>query len=256
MADCDMTGLASGRRDCEGDAAAVLSVVMPVYNEEAAIVLAFAEVRDCILDRVERSELVVVNDGSTDQTGKLLDALAQTDARVRVVHQINQGHGGALMTGLNASRGAWVMLVDSDRQIALDDFADAWSAADEGYDAVFGVRRRRYDPALRLYLTVAVRLSVTALFNVSLTDANAPYKLIRRSLWEQARPVIPSGTLAPSLFLAVFARWHGHRIREMDVVHRARETGLSSIRRWRLLTFCVKAFRQMIVFRRRVRHVR
>ena len=238
----------------DGRAALALSVVMPVYNEDAAIALAVAEVRTHILDRVEGSELVVVDDGSTDGTGMLLDELAGDDVRVRVIHQANRGHGGALMTGLEASRGAGVLLVDSDRQVALDAFPVAWSALGEGYDLVLGVRRSRYDPALRLWLTAIVRVSIAVLFGLWLHDANVPYKLCRRSLWERARGSIPPGTLTPSLFLAIFARWHGLRILEVDVVHRERATGRSTIRRWRLLKFCAKAFRQLLEFRRRLRH--
>lgn len=226
-----------------------LSVVMPVYNEEDAIARVVAEVRSHILDAVAGSELIVVDDGSRDATGALLDDMARSDTRLRVVHQENRGHGGALMAGVDSARGAWVMLIDGDGQVALDEFPNAWSEAIGGHDAVFGVRRRRYDPPLRLWLSAVIRVSLTMLFSVSLLDANAPYKLVRRSVWKNARACIPAGTLAPSLFLAVYARRRGVSMLELDVVHRPRMTGESSIRRWRLLKFCLRAFRQLLAFR-------
>ena len=230
-----------------------LSVVMPVYNEEDAIVLAIDDVQRHVLGVVPDSELVIVNDGSRDRTGQLVDDVAAKDPRVRVIHQSNSGHGGAVMAGLAAARGAYVFLVDSDRQIALDNFADAWRAINSGHDAVFGVRRRRHDPALRLYLTRTIPPAIKMLFGVQLADPNVPYKLLRRTIWEQARPSIPDGTLAPSLFLAIVAAVCRHNILEMDVVHKPRITGEVSIRRLKLLKFCARGFSQMLELRRRVR---
>lgn len=80
--------------------ARALSVVMPAYNEEDGIEVAVQAVQVNVLDRVPNSELVVVNDGSRDGTGALLDRLASADPRVRVIHKANGGHGPAIMTGL------------------------------------------------------------------------------------------------------------------------------------------------------------
>ena len=229
-----------------------LSVVMPVYNEQDAIVSAIDDVQRHVLSVVPGGELVVVNDGSRDRTGALLDEVAAKDPRVRVIHQANSGHGGAVMAGLAAARGEYVFLIDSDRQIPLDRFADAWRAIQSGRDAVFGVRRRRHDPALRLYLTRVIRPAINMMFGVQLEDANVPYKLLRRAICEDARPLIPDGTLAPSLFLAVIAKLHGHDILELDVAHKQRDTGEVSIRRVKLLKFCARGFSQMLELRRRV----
>lgn len=233
--------------------AILLTVVMPVYNEEGAVVLAVDDVQRHVLDMVGGAELVVVNDGSRDGTGRLLDDAAAHDHRIRVIHQENRGHGGALMAALDAARGQYVFLIDSDRQIPLDGFAAAWAHITDGRDAVFGVRRRRHDPALRLHLTRVVRAAVSMLFGVRVFDANVPYKLLRRSIWNEARACIPPGTLAPSLFLAVFARARRFDIAEVDVVHKERDTGEVSIRRLKLLKFCARGLRQMLTFRRCLR---
>jgi glycosyltransferase involved in cell wall biosynthesis len=104
-----------------------LSVIMPVYNEEGAIVAAVDEVKQFVLAFVPESELVVVDDGSRDGTGPLLDAAASGDPRIRVIHQPNGGHGAALLAGLKAAQGEYVFLIDSDRQIPLDNFNAAWT---------------------------------------------------------------------------------------------------------------------------------
>jgi len=226
---------------------------MPVYNEEGAIVAAVDEVKQFVLAFVPESELIVVDDGSRDGTGPLLDAAASGDQRIRVIHQPNGGHGAALLTGLKAALGEYIFLIDSDRQISLDNFNAAWAELVAGRDAVFGVRRRRYDPVLRLYLSRLIRHSVNVLFRVNLTDGNAPYKLFRRGIWIEARDCVPDGTLAPSLFLAIAAKSRGYNILEIDVTHKERDTGEITLRKFRLLKFCARGLGQMMGLFRRVR---
>jgi len=228
-----------------------LSVIMPAYNEVDCIADAVAEVRRDVLDRVPEAELVVVNDGSKDRTGVILNEIAAADSRVRVVHQPNGGHGRALRTGLDAAQGEYLFLIDSDRQIPLQAFADLWEAAKRG-DGSFGIRIKRSDPPLRLVLTHLIRYSLAILFGAKIYDANIPFKVIRRQVWENARPLIPEDTLAPSLFLAVFAVRTGCALVFREVSHRERETGVVSICRWKLLKFCARALLQLIAFRWRL----
>lgn len=230
-----------------------LSVIMPVYNEEDAIVLAVDEVQRQVLDAIPGSELVVVDDGSRDRTGQLLDDASAKDSRIRVIHQPNGGHGNALLTGLGAAAGEYIFLIDSDRQIPLDEFGSAWAEMIKGRDAVFGVRRRRFDPAFRLYLSRLIRESVNVLFRVQLRDPNAPYKLFRRAVWSESRAYMPADTLAPSLFLAIVAKSRGYNIVELDVTHKERDTGEVSLRRFKLMRFCARGLSQLLALRRRVR---
>lgn len=227
-----------------------LSVVMPAYNEEDAIEAAVEEVRLQVSNAVGANEIIVVNDGSRDQTGEILDRLAEHDELVRVIHQANGGHGRALRTGLDAARGEFVFMIDSDRQIPLEAFAPLWKAAG-GRDGAFGVRAERHDPRIRLVLTAIVRRAIRAIFKVHLKDANVPFKILKRSVWLEARELIPEDTLAPSIFLAIIGR-RFHDVIEMEVPHRERSTGEISIRRWRLIKFCWRGFVQLLAFRRRL----
>ena len=230
-----------------------LTVLMPAYNEEGAIADAVADVERGVVAHLPSARLLVVNDGSRDQTGAVLDELSSTHPFLSVVHQENGGHGAALLTALAATDSDYLMLIDSDRQIPLDAFPQFWAAMEEGRDAVFGVRRRRYDPAIRLALTRVIRGAVTALFGVRLYDANVPFKLMHRRVWDAAAPLIPPGTLAPSLFLAIAAKRQGFDILEIDITHQERATGEVSIKRWKLFRFCATAFQQMLIFRRELR---
>lgn len=231
-----------------------LTVVMPAYNEEAAIEQAVEDVRQHVFPLVPEAELVVINDGSRDRTGPLLDKIAQKDGRIRVIHQANGGHGKALRTGLDAAKGKYVFLIDSDRQIPLEEFRRLWPLANHR-DGAFGQRIKRHDPKIRLALTAVVRFVLRMLFRVKLYDANVPFKVLRRDVWLDARHLIPPDTLAPSLFLAAYARKRGCDIAEVPVEHAERKTGVVSIRRWKLFKFCARAFRQLLSFRSRLSHV-
>lgn len=221
---------------------------MPAYNEEAAIVDAVKDIQDHVLVFVPESEMIVVDDGSRDRMGEILDELACHDARLKVIHRQNGGHGAALRTGLDAARGKYLFLIDSDRQIPLDGFVEHWHSV-QGHDALFGVRRRRHDPSARLLLTRVVRQTLRLLFGVSLHDANAPYKIVKRMAWKRASVLVPLSTLAPSLFLAIILRQRGSGIVEREVIHRERETGTVTLRYWKLLKFCAKAFCQLVALR-------
>jgi dolichol-phosphate mannosyltransferase len=231
--------------------APTLTVVMPAYNEAQGIEQAVAEIQREVFALIPDAELVVVDDGSRDETGAILDRLAGEDRRVRVIHQANGGHGRAVRAGLDAASGDYILLIDSDRQIPLSAFRECW-ARTAGSAGVFGVRRARYDPVVRLWLTTLVRHALRLLFLVDLHDANVPFKVVRRDVWLEARAVIPDGTLAPSLFLAIFMKRYRYAVAELDVPHRARATG-QSIDGWKLVRFCARAFRQLVAFRRSVR---
>jgi glycosyltransferase involved in cell wall biosynthesis len=231
-----------------------LSVIMPAFNEEGCIVAAVGDVQRDVLALVPVCELIVVDDGSHDGTGEMLDQMARTEPRLRVIHEANGGHGRALRAGLENARGEFLLLIDSDRQIPTEQFARLWDLAQKG-DGAFGQRRQRCDAWPRRLLTQIIRWTLRFLFAVRLHDANAPFKIIRRRVWERARPLIPPGTLTPSLFLAVFAVRRGCRIALQDVTHLPRRTGTVSIRHGRLIKFCVAAFWQLLAFRLRLRRI-
>jgi dolichol-phosphate mannosyltransferase len=225
-----------------------LTFIMPAYNEEGAIADAIDDVRKAAFDVVPDCTLIVVNDGSRDRTGAIVDAICASDKRVQVIHKPNGGHGSSLIAGVRAAKSDYVFLLDSDRQIPLDNFAEFWSAG-VGRDAVFGVRAVRHDPLSRLILTRIIRMVVFFMFSTWIRDGNVPCKLLKRSIWKQAEDLIPDGTLAPSFFLAIFARYSHMDVIDKVVTHRERNTGVVSIRYFKLAKFCFKAFAQLIEFR-------
>lgn len=228
-----------------------LSVVMPVYNEEESIRQAVQEIQQRVLRHVPGSNLIAVNDGSRDRSGEILDELARHDPAIIVLHKQNGGHGDALMAGMNRAGGEYLMLVDSDRQIPLDQFSEHWARRESG-SFICGVRQSRQDPPHRLALTMLVRAFIFLMFARWLRDANVPYKILPGAFWKTARAKLDSKTLTPSLFLSILAALDkSMRIVEVPVTHLPRRSGKVSLVSWRLLKFCFTAGQQLMTLRGR-----
>lgn len=104
------------------------SVIVPVYNVEQYVEKCL---RSILAQTEPDFELLVVDDGATDSSGKLCDALAAQDSRVRVIHQKNQGLGGARNTGIEEARGEWLLFVDSDDWIEPETLEKSLKAAEK-----------------------------------------------------------------------------------------------------------------------------
>jgi polyisoprenyl-phosphate glycosyltransferase len=124
----------------------MISVVVPIYNEEELIVRFHSAVADALKDIVEDWEVVYVNDGSKDSSLELLKELQSVDSHVVVVElSRNWGHMGAISAGLQTARGSAVILMDGDFQDppeVLPDLIEAWR---NGAEVVVGVRRSRQE---------------------------------------------------------------------------------------------------------------
>ena len=222
---------------------------MPAYNEEDNMAGAIDDVLRHVFSVVPRSEFIVVDDGSRDATARIASSLGAADPRIRVLSQPNAGHGPALVNGIRSARGTFCLLLDSDRQIDLQDFAQTWHLG-ETHDAVIGVRRHRQDPTHRLILTRSLRTALHTLLRVRAADANAPYKLIRREVALAALASMPPAPRIPSVLLTVYLSRRAHRVTEQPVTHFARTAGQPSLRLRRLAVFCRGALSELMRFHR------
>jgi len=228
-----------------------LSVVMPVYNEAAGVADVVAEVRRHVLDEVPSSELVLVDDRSTDETREVLASIALDDPRLRLlVNDVNLGHGPTVRRALDASVGEWIFHLDSDGQVDAAEFATLWGLRAD-HDLVLGVRADRHDPVHRLVLTRATRALVSVLARRRVQDANVPFKLIHRSLYEHLARTIPPTAFAPSILLVLGAYRSGARVAEVEITHFPRQHGRSTLRLGRLGIAAGRSTLQTLRFARR-----
>ena len=229
-----------------------LSVVMPVYNEEAVLEEVVTDIRVQILDKVDDSELVIVNDRSTDGTAEILDKLAD-DPRIRVHHSpVNRGHGPTLRDAIERADGSWVFHLDSDGQFVPGEFWDFWDRREQA-DLLLGVRVDRQDPRHRLLLTTVVRFVISLLVMKRIRDANVPFKLMSRAMLDDLRPLIDTAALAPSIMFVMGAALRGWNIKEIPVTHLARPHSASWLRLGKLARFSLRGLMEILSFRFRAK---
>jgi dolichol-phosphate mannosyltransferase len=232
----------------------MLSVVMPVYNEAAVIEPLVMELERELVGALGEAEIevIVVDDCSTDATADILVRLAHDRNWLTVDRaRVNAGHGPSVLRGLRSAAGDWIFQLDSDGQFLVEDFHTLWRLRDEA-DLLLGVRVTRHDPAHRLVLSRIIRLAVSLLARRKLRDANSPFRLLRRELWEDLDPLIGERVLAPSIMVSLGAARRAWRIREFPVTHLARAHGPSSLRSLRLFSFSLAGLRELLAFHRRL----
>lgn len=128
----------------------LVSVVLPVYNELHVLKILLGRVRQALRALGVRSEIIFVDDGSSDGSARLLDEMAARSQQVRVVHfSRNFGHQAAVQAGLKFARGDAVVLMDSDLQDAPEAIGRLFDAWQEGFDVVYAVREKRKERALK-----------------------------------------------------------------------------------------------------------
>jgi glycosyltransferase involved in cell wall biosynthesis len=200
-----------------------VSIVLPCLNEEANIAGAIRNARAAAAACAVDHEVIVVDDGSTDGTGRIARAFVEADRHVRlVVHASNRGYGAAVRSGIAAAGMDWVLLTDADRQFDLRDLAD-FVPHTRAADAVWGRRVLRRDTRGRRASAAAWNRLVQALFRVPVSDVDCGFKLIRRDLL-QGCELRTSGAMI-STELAVQCRAQGARFAEIDVRHHPRVAG-------------------------------
>ncbi len=204
-------------------------------------------------DLTDDYEVIVVNDGSADYTGELLDELARIHAPfVRVVHHPrNRGYGAALRSGFAAARKDWVFYTDGDAQYdprELRLLVGACVAENGAVEVVNGYKISRNDPWYRLLIGRVYHHVVKALFGFRLRDVDCDFRLIRRAVLDRVTLHSDSGTIC--LELVKKLQDAGVRFAEVPVHHFHRAFGRSQFfnfpRLWRTAVQLVGLWRELV----------
>ncbi|MEA2422169.1 MAG: hypothetical protein QOF55_1268 [Thermoleophilaceae bacterium] len=217
-----------------------LSIVLPCRDEGANIAAMVDDARTAAARVAERFEIVVVDDGSTDDTRAVAESL---DVRV-VVHPVNRGYGAAVRSGFEAASMPWVFLTDADRQFDLgqmDDFVPSAASA----DAIVGRRVQRADPLARRAAARAWNILVGRLFDLPIHDVDCAFKLLRRDVLQSFELTAEGAMISTELMVRLIRA--GARIEERGVVHMRRTAGRQSGLSPRVVA---RAFRELAVTRR------
>ena len=226
-----------------------LSVVLPAWNEETVIARTIQSVVETLSQVVPDYEVIVVDDGSQDQTGAIADALAAANPRIRVVHnRPNRGYGGALISGFNAVSKELTFFMDADGQFDIRDLPQLLERIDEA-DAVLGYRARRQDTPLRLLNAWGWNVLMRLLFRLQVHDIDCAFKLFPTQLVRRV-DVQAQGAMVNTEMLVKLKRL-GYKWIEIPVNHYPREGGKATGAN---LGVIFRAFRELLKLHYRITH--
>ena len=202
-----------------------LSYFFPAHNEAANLRGLVEEALATLPALADKFEIIVVNDGSRDETRAIADELAAAHPEVRAVHhQTNLGYGAALRSGFAASRFDHLAFTDGDRQFKVADLGRLIERIQSGgADAVVGYRIRRADPLVRTVYAKLYRLANRIFFGLRVRDVDCACKLFTRASLEGVN--VESGGAFFSAELLIKLRALGRRIAEVGVPHYPRTAG-------------------------------
>lgn len=203
-----------------------LSVFFPAYNEEGniekTVEKAFLVLRKLGL---KDFEVLVVNDGSTDNTAKIIEKLAKKDSHVKLINHIqNGGYGEALKSGLYGARFENIVYTDSDLQF---DFSEVTKFIEKSKkaDIVAGFRINRSDPPVRIIIGWVWTMLANVLLGIGVKDVDCGFKLVKKRVIDTIPQLESSrgGMISPELLAK--AKKSGFKVVEVGVYHHPRQAG-------------------------------
>lgn len=210
-----------------------LSLVVPVHDEGATIGGTLVAWLDEMSSTGLDVEMIAIDDGSTDATPAILDAAANNDARLRVIHQAQRGHGPAVIAGYRAARGPWIFQFDGDDEIGAPFFGAVWAHRGDA-PLVLGARDGSHRPWLRRHLTRVAARIVSLAARQRIEDPNVPFRLISRAALEHALERLPDDLFAPNLAMTLLVALSDGPIVAVPVVERRRHVARRALGGWRL----------------------
>ena len=200
-----------------------LSAFFPAHNEEENVERMCNALRIVLPNVTEDFEIIIVNDGSSDETGKIADRLVAEDERIRVVHhERNMGYGAAIRSGINACKKEYVFFTDGDNQFDVSQLSLFVPLAFK-YDGVIGFRLNRQDNFIRKANAWAWNRLVQWMFGLKARDIDCAFKLFHRRVFEKVQ--LESSGAMISTEMLVKLKKNGYRLHEIGVLHSPRLAG-------------------------------
>lgn len=212
-----------------------LSVFFPAYNDAPSLPALVTKTFEVLREHVDDYEVIVVNDGSHDNTAEVLEELriAHMPYLRVVTHPENRGYGGALRSGIAASKKEFVFYTDGDGQYDAGELPRLLALCGPSTGLVNGFKLERHDPAHRIWIGNVYNFCARLLFRIRIRDIDCDYRLMRRSLLDKIHLTSTSGTICVELVRKL--ELSGCEVREVGVRHYPRLHGRSQFFRVRSL---------------------
>ncbi|MGB4309412.1 MAG: glycosyltransferase family 2 protein [Candidatus Cloacimonadaceae bacterium] len=198
-----------------------ISFVIPALNEQDSLQQLTAEIQDHC--PTQDHEIIYIDDGSTDESFKIMGELAAKDERIKVVRfRRNFGKAAALQKGFSVADGEIVFTLDADLQDDPSEIPAFLAKLDEGYDLVSGWKQKRKDPWHKRWPSKLYNWVTARTFGLKLKDYNCGFKAYRKSL---VKELVLYGEM--HRYIPVLAHSMGYKVGQIPVHHRARKFGKS-----------------------------
>ena len=216
-----------------------LYIIIPAYNEKENIV-------KCVVDWYavieqfgnDESRLVIVDDGSKDNTLDLLQELKKNHKQLIVLKKENGGH----------QKADWVFQTDSDGQTNPKEFGDFWAKRTK-YDALIGIRTARKDGLLRKSIEKVVCIMLFLFFGIRIKDANAPFRLMKSSTIKKYIKKLPKNFNIPNIMMTTYFVYFNESLCFLPISFKAREKGKNSVNLYKIFQIGWRAIGDFIDLR-------
>lgn len=224
-----------------------LYIVIPAYNESENILTCINDWYPIVEKHNDegKSRLIIINDGSTDNTLEILQNAALEKPLLIPLSKPNGGHGSTVMFGYKyaiENSADYIFQTDSDGQTDPREFESFWEHR-EKYDVVLGERIERGDGKSRKIVEKIVCLLLKIFFGVSVKDANAPFRLMKAEMLQKYIDRLPADFNIPNIMFTTFFLHYEEKVEFLPISFKPREHGKSSINVKKLVKIGINAIK-------------
>lgn len=225
-----------------------ISVFLPCYNEQDNVARTVEKAVN-VLEKIGADyEVIIVNDGSSDGTGRIADELASRNGRIKVVHHpANLGYGSAVRSGFKTAEKELVFFTDGDGQFDMNEMPPLLPLIKQ-YDVVTCYRINRQDTLIRKINAWCWTQLVCFLFNMKIRDIDCAFKLFKRKIFDEIK-LSSTGALIDAEILARAVR-RGYTVTQKGVHHYPRAAGVQTGAKFKVI---FRAFRELFRLYNRIR---
>lgn len=215
-----------------------LYIIISAYNERENISEVIEEWHDiiCRLNTLEssteqgESRLVIIDDGSTDDTYKIMKKEAESHPFLLPIHKANSGHGASILYGYKYAldKADYIFQTDADGQTLPEEFWEFWNLRNT-YDMIIGHRNKRQDGLSRFFVSKVLKLVIRCCFHVTVLDANTPFRLMKTEDLRSILQDVPDDYNLTNVAIAVIYTKRGMKVKYVPITFQARRGGENSI---------------------------
>lgn len=233
-------------------------IIIPAYNEAENIVQVVNEWLGVVNNIGNESKLVIINDGSKDNTLELLINLKETSEIYKnliILDKNNSGHGPTVLFGYKyaiKNKPSYIFQTDSDGQTCSSEFYSFWKNRHNS-DVIIGNRKSREDGFSRIIVTKTLKLVLFLVFHEKITDANTPFRLMNTETLKKVINLIPEDFFLSNVLLSVlFVKAEDIKVEFKEITFKPRQGGVNSINLKRIIKIGIKAIKDFSIIKKRL----